>query len=244
MVHVIQFDITGSITYENNSMLLLEDMLQNEHEEEIGGIVVWINSGGGSFCAAQDMITMLKSAEVPVVSVIGEICASAAYYTILESNYIIARPASLVGGLCASLDHFDYSGLHKKIGVQRKAYSNGALKSMLSPFGICDAKKESAATDEILNDLDMQFYEYIKANRNGVLELEKYTDGRLITGRMANSAGLVDGCGGIRDAYTKITEILGISLDDLNIIKPQLESFKDQGQIDVVSTLLDSLHIR
>lgn len=100
--------------------------------EGYSGIIAWINSGGGSFCAAQDMVCTLARAGLPPVAVVGELCASAAYYFALGFEHIIARPASLLGGLRSSLEVVNYSKAHAHWGMTRNFYSNALPRAAVA----------------------------------------------------------------------------------------------------------------
>lgn len=220
MSKVALINITGNITYESDAVALFESFFSSGAASEYAGLIAWINSGGGSFCAAQDMSEALAEAGVPSVAVVGEVCASAAYYLALGFGRIVARPGSLVGGLCASLDVANHSRLYDRLGICKQGYTNGVLKHMLSPHAGASAPGEEQAIKNILDDLDGLFHGYLRERRPQV-DLGSLADGRLVSGVSAYRAGLVDALGGVPEATRAIANALGVETVEVELIEPE-----------------------
>jgi protease-4 len=139
---------------------------------------------------------------------VGELCTSAAYYFALGFEHVIARPASLLGGLRSSLEVVNYSKAHAHWGLTRNFYSNGPLKRMLSPHAADLAAGEEQAIGVILADLDDQFHGFLRQRRPAAKLAETFFDGRLVSGLRAHQAGLVDALGGVSEAAQAIARIL------------------------------------
>lgn len=208
MSKVALLHITGNLTYESDAVALWEAFVGAIDRDEYSGIVAWINSGGGSFCAAQDMVSALVRTGLPSVAVAGELCASAAYYFALGFEQVLARPASLLGGLCSSLEVANYSKAHANWGIARKFYSNGPLKRMLNPYAADLAAGEDQAIQAILTDLDDQFHGFLRERRPAAKYVEEFFDGRLVSGVRAHQVGLVDALGGVSEAANVIARML------------------------------------
>lgn len=244
MKNVALITISGNIAYENDSITLLEAFLTNEQCKEYAGILLWINSGGGSFCVAQDISAMLQRSAIPCVAVIGELCASAAYYIATATHRIIAQPASLVGGLCASIDVANYAKIHEKIGVQRIAYGNGQMKQMLSPYTGAPSEGEIAAIKDILDDLDRDFHSFIEKRRPHGLDLKRYFDGRLLSGVRAHKVGLVDELGGLYEATKAMAHVLDSEAIEITSLEPETDDAPaNKSASDFVSSLFTALRI-
>ena len=244
MKNVALITISGNIAYENDSIALLESFFSNGQSEKYAGILLWLNSGGGSFCVAQDISAMLQRSTLPCVAVIGELCASAAYYIALAAHRIIAQPASLVGGLCASIDVANYAKVHEKIGVQRIAYGNGQMKQMLSPYTGAPSEGEIAAIKDILDDLDHDFHSFIEKRRPQGLDLKRYFDGRLLSGMRALKVGLVDELGGLHEATKAMAHVLDSAAIEITSLEPEPNDVPiNKSASDLVSSLFAALHI-
>lgn len=208
MSKVALLHITGNLTYESDNVALWEAFVGAIDRDEYSGLIAWINSGGGSFCVAQDMVSALARAGLPSVAVAGELCASAAYYFALGFEQVLARPASLLGGLRSSLEVANYSKAHANWGISRKFYSNGPLKRMLSPHTADLAAGEEQAIQAILTDLDDQFHGFLRERRPAAKHVKEFFDGRLVSGVRAHQVGLVDALGGISEATNVIARML------------------------------------
>lgn len=219
MSKVALLHITGNLTYESDAVALWESFVGTMDRNEYSGIIAWINSGGGSLCAAQDMVCTLAGAGLPSVAVVGELCASAAYYFALGFEHVIARPASLLGGLRSSLEVVNYSKAHARWGMTRNFYSNGPLKRMLSPYAADLAAGEEQAIEAILTDLDEQFHGFIRQRRPAAKQAEAFFDGRLISGVRAHQAGLVDALGGVSEAAQAIARMLEQASVEIEMIQ-------------------------
>jgi len=219
MSKVALFHITGNLTYESDAVALWESFVGAMDRDEYSGIIAWVNSGGGSFCVAQDMVCTLARARLPSVAVVGELCASAAYYFALGFEHVVARPASLLGGLRSSLEVVNCSKAHAHRGMIRTFYSNGPLKQMLSPHAAELAAGEEQAIEAILTDLDEQFHGFLRQRRPEVKRAEAFFDGRLISGLRAHQAGLVDALGGISEASQAIAQVLQRASVEIEMIQ-------------------------
>ncbi len=82
-----------------------------------------------------DEILRLKALhQKPVYAVVGETCASAAYYIAAAADEIYVDKASLVGSIGVLLDGFGFTGTMEKLGVERRLLTAGANEGMLDPF--------------------------------------------------------------------------------------------------------------
>lgn len=245
MKQVALINIMGDISYENEAVALIETIFAKEDDTEFAGLIVWINSGGGSFCVAQNVYDSLRRSHIPIIAVVGELCASAAYYAALAADHIVAQPASLVGGLCSSLESGNYVGLHDKLGVCRTIHSNGQLKQMLSPYVRRSNEGENKAIQDILDDMDSQFLGLFRERRPHVPNENQCTDGRLISGMRAKQFGLVDSLGGLFEATQKMAALLGTDNIELVSIEPDGDhaALRVTDPARMVSTLLAALHL-
>ncbi len=89
-----------------------EEICQNIHsaveDNNVRAIVLRVNSGGGSPSAAQEIAIEIEKAQkqgVPViVSMGGDLAASAAYYISAPADYIFANPSTNTGVYWSHLD--------------------------------------------------------------------------------------------------------------------------------------------
>ena len=241
MYKIALISISGNISYENESILALDQLLNDC--DEFQAFALWIVSGGGSLAVAHDLSTRILKSGIPSVAIIGELCASAAYYLALSTGRIVANPAALIGGLCASLEIAKYGNLHKKIGLQRITYGSGALKGMLSPYGELDiSADEMSAIKDILSDLDSLFHNFLNERRPKSVDLGALHDGRLVSGVRALCLGLVDELGGIEEGIKYVCEELQSTEFEIVSIESDSTSNVD-SQVSPINFLISHFNL-
>ena len=89
---------TGSITTDKDRLKVLEELGEND---QVKAVIVAINSPGGTTAGGEELYEALGKlrAKKPVVAVIDELGASAAYMTAIATDRIFARRLSIVGSI-------------------------------------------------------------------------------------------------------------------------------------------------
>ncbi|MEW6042487.1 MAG: signal peptide peptidase SppA [Elusimicrobiota bacterium] len=181
---------------------------------EIKGILVRINSPGGSVAACQEIfseIMRLKKLGKPVVASMGDLAASGGYYVASACSKIVANPGTLTGSIGVILELGNVQELFKKIGVKIETIKSGEHKDSGSPFRQLTLK-EREMFQELVNDAYAQFIDAITAGRN--MDKEKVinlADGSVYTGSQALELGLVDTLGNDLDAIDVLKQLAKIS---------------------------------
>ena len=165
-------------------------------DPDVSVILIDINSGGGTIVASKELMRAVRSAEKPVVAYINELGASGAYYAASAADEIIADEDSLTGSIGAVSQVDNYAGLMEKLGLNVSMVASGEYKSMASPFDEFTGE-ERALLQEIVDGAYGAFRADILKNRPSLdaERLDAVSDGRLLSGRQALEAGLVDHTG-------------------------------------------------
>ena len=164
-------------------------------------VVLLINSPGGSPVQAgmmNDEILRLKAKhKKPVYAVVGETCASAAYYIAVSADKIYVDKASIVGSIGVLMDGFGFTGLMDKLGVERRLLTAGENKGFLDPFS-AQSDKQRAFAQTMLNQIHQQFISVVKAGRGQRLkETPEMFSGLFWSGQQAVELGLADQLGNL-----------------------------------------------
>ncbi|NJS36252.1 MAG: S49 family peptidase [Brachymonas sp.] len=165
------------------------------------GVVLLINSPGGSPVQAgiiNDEIRRLKAIhKKPVIAVVEETCASAAYYIAVAADSIVVDKASIVGSIGVLMDSFGFTGLMEKLGVERRLMTAGENKGFLDPFSPqSEAQKKHA--QGMLDQIHKQFIDTVKAGRGTKLkETPDMFSGLFWSGQQAVELGLADSLGNL-----------------------------------------------
>lgn len=163
------------------------------------GVILAINSPGGSPVFAgqvHDAILQFKHEhKKPVMAVIGDTGASAAYYIAVAADKIFVDRASIVGSIGVVSEGFGFTDLMRRWGVERRVYVSGANKAFLDPFLPQDAAQK-AHIQTLLDDIHEQFKAAVKAGRGARLKVTRDTfSGLFWTGERAIALGLADAYG-------------------------------------------------
>jgi protease-4 len=199
---------------------ILEDLRDFREDSAIKAIVLRIDSPGGSVAPSQEIHEAVKkTAEIkPVVVSMGSVAASGGYYIAVAGQQIVANPGTMTGSIGVIMEFANYEELLKKIGWQNIVVKSGRFKDIGSPNRpMSDADRQLLQT--MIDDVQSQFVSAVAQGRNLSLEkVKEVADGRIMTGRQALAAGLVDKLGGLETAIDLAAELAGI--DDPKVVYP------------------------
>lgn len=170
---------------------------------KINAVVLAIDSGGGSPVEAERIYRAVdawkKETGKPVVAVIGNIGASAAYMIALHTDRIYAAQYSLIGSVGAVLQGWDFHRALDRLSVSQRVYASGNLKSMLNPFLPMSPEAEAKAKN-LVQVMGMQFRDELDRLRAGKLKAGvNYSSSEVWGGLEAQRVGMVDEIGTLDD---------------------------------------------
>lgn len=193
--HIARIVVNGVI---NTDPARLDAIARMGTDENVKAVIVAINSPGGTTAGGEELYEALSklSADKPVVATIAELGASAAYMTAIGANRIFARRLSIVGSIGVYYSHVNAGKLMQTIGVDFDKVQTGPLKAEPD----IDDPMVGVVRQSLQELVDNSFEWFVDIvaerraiDRNRVLEL---ADGRIMTGRQAIEAALVDEVGG------------------------------------------------
>lgn len=212
--HIARVIIDGTIATDPLRRAILEDLAE---DEAVTSVIVQINSPGGTTAGGEELYEGLSALrdKKPVVAVINEVGASAAYMTAIASDRIYARRLSIVGSIGVLYMHLDASKLFETVGLDYDKVATGPLKAE-PDIDEAMAPNVRASLQALVDDSYDWFVDIVaerrELNRNKVVQL---ADGRVLTGRQALNEKLIDSIGGELEAESWIKEKL--ELEDTNI---------------------------
>jgi len=192
--HIARVVIDGTIASDPTRRAILNDLAENEN---VSAVIVQINSPGGTTAGGEELyegLMRLREAK-PVVSVINELGASAAYMTAVGSDRIYARRLSIVGSIGVLVMHLDASKLFETIGLDYDKVSTGPLKA--EPDIDEPMADDVRASYQSLVDDSYNWFVDIVADRRELARTDvlRLADGRVLTGRQALDEKLIDAIG-------------------------------------------------
>jgi protease-4 len=210
--HIARLVIDGTIASDPDRLERIEELAE---DPSVRAVIVAINSPGGTTAGGEELYEALGRlrASKPTVAVIKELGASAAYMTAIGTDRIFARRLSIVGSIGVLYQHFNAGKLLDTIGVDLDKVASGPLKAEPD----FDEPMTGPARDSIaaLVDDSFQWFVDIVAERR---RLERpaalaLADGRIVTGRVALEAGLIDAIGGESEAVQWLEQEHGLTPD-------------------------------
>jgi protease IV len=178
----------------------LKTAFESQH---VKAVVLSIDSPGGAPVEAERIYGAIKQLRAanpkPVVAVINNIGASAAYMVALHADRIVAARYSLVGSVGAIMQGWDFHKAMERFDVAARVYASGDLKSMLNPYTAMSAAADNKAKD-LVAKMGQQFRSELDVQRKGKLKPGiDYSSGEVWGGIEAKDVGLIDELGTIDD---------------------------------------------
>lgn len=193
----------GSGTYNHQYILNSIDAMMNDDENK--GIIMYINTPGGSVFASDELHLKIKEYQEetgrPVYSSMQSQATSGGYYISASCDKIIANRNCWTGSIGVTMGTiYDVTGLLEKAGIKTQTITSGKNKAMGS-----STEKMTDEQREILQSLIDEAYDQfvgIVADGRGMKESEvrKLADGRIYTALQAKKLGLIDKIGTFEEA--------------------------------------------
>ncbi len=202
-------EIEGIIS---ESKQITEDIIRFKEDDDIKGVILRINSPGGSVGPTQEIyreVIKLKEKKKVFVSM-GSVCASGGYYVAAAGDRVYANPSTITGSIGVIMQSVILADLMKKIGIQSNTIKAGDLKDAGTPFRAM-TREERAYLDNVVKNIHEQFIKDVAASRAmEPRKARKLADGRIYTGLQAKEFGLVDNIGNFYDTVDDFKEVLNI----------------------------------
>ena len=178
-------------------------------DKRVQGILVRINSPGGSATASDRIYHALKKAAAvkPCVTLIDDVAASGGYYIAAATPHIIAHQSSITGSIGVFSVMPEMTAMRSKLGVHRHVLST-APRATLMDTGAFNEEKRAALT-ELVTDIDQRFKGIVAEARD--LEpaaVDALADGKVYLAAEALGKELIDATGTYADAIAYLTEQL------------------------------------
>lgn len=198
-------------------------------KKEVKGLLLDINSPGGTVAAVQDIYNALnyfRSKNKPVVAVMRDVAASGGFYIAMAADKIVAQPGTMTGSIGVIMQTTNAQELLKKIGVDLNAIKSGQNKDIGAIYKELDPEQK-LLLQEMIDETYQQFFEAVKQGRPNVDVnlLTIYADGRVFTGAKAKALGLIDELGGEEKAKELLSQITGIK--DVKILNQRNKFVED-----------------
>ena len=230
----IAFSDTSTVLFPSGADLILKQIKLIKEDKNVKGILIKINSPGGTVGASQEIYQALLNCKedlnIPIVAQIGDVGASGGYYIALAADKIFANAGSLVGSIGVILGNINVRELANDNGVYAQVYTGGKYKDQLSMWRDPTAE-EKDLLGNLVDNVHGQFKKALQENRAiSDSDLEKVAEGQIFTGSLAQEVNLIDNIGSFQDAISYIGSETGLG-DDPHIISKSKNAFYDVASI-------------
>ncbi|HWC89576.1 MAG TPA: S49 family peptidase [Pirellulales bacterium] len=180
-------------------------------DENVGGILLRIDSPGGTVAGTPDLAKAVAYAasKKPVYAYAEDLCASGAYWVASQATELWCNANAIVGSIGAYMVVEDSSGAAAAAGVKVHVVRSGEMKGAgmpgteITPEQLADFKIRVDAFHE-------QFVAAVAAGREiPTAAAAKVADGRVHVGEAAKALDLVDEVGSEQEVVTRLRAEMG-----------------------------------
>ncbi len=188
-------------------------------DEKIKGVVVRVNSPGGSATASESIRQALKKLanKKPTVVSMGRVAASGGYWVSCIGTPIYAEKATITGSIGVFSMKLSFGTLLRRIGVKVETI---ALDDSAEAFAVHRAwsKEDTTTLSKTIDEVYGKFLALVSEARDiPVEEVRPLAGGRIWSGTQAKAVGLIDEIGGVDDCLAMIAKKAELP-DDYQVI--------------------------
>ena len=206
----------GPIMYDENTgnniaitpVSIAEKIKQLKKVNNLKGVVLRINSPGGSALSAELIYQMFSEMPVPVYVSMGSTAASGGYYIAMAGDKIFADKSTITGsvGVVSTIPKIKKAA--GNLGIDSSSITRGKYSDLYDPF--VDLSEES--TERLrtsMQDTYKEFKSRVEKNRGIPADkLEEYAQGKIWLGDEAKEIGLIDQIGSLDDTIQTMAKDL------------------------------------
>lgn len=229
---------------------MVPDIVKLADDKNVKGLVLRVNSGGGSAFASEqiwDALEYFKSKGKPFYVSMGDMAASGGYYISCGADKIYADHTTLTGSIGVFGLIPDFSNLAtEKLGVTFATVQTNANAAFPSVMTGLSEQQIDALQKSVENTYDQFTYRVAQGRDMSQDSVKMIAEGRVWTGGAALGLGLVDEIGSLNAAVTAIADELGMDADKV-VTYPNIEDkffaqflSKARKNMDIGNVTLDS----
>jgi signal peptide peptidase SppA len=183
--------------------------IQQEYKDAIDsgarGILLDINSPGGTVAGTPETADLIGSKKVPTVAHADELMASAAYYIGAGADAIVASRSAMIGSIGVYIPWVDYSARIKAMGLRPDPIVNsgGDLKALGFGGTLTDAQR--AHLQESVDADFAAFQDHVRTFRSVPNDAMR---GQVLKGKATVDSNLVDQIGDMSAAREKLLSLI------------------------------------
>lgn len=192
-----------------SSSEILEEIKKAKDDENIKGVLLLVDSPGGSLSPSVEIALAIKSLNEtkPVLAYATGTMASGSYLSSIWAEKIYANPGSFIGSIGVIMQGFNISELTKKVGITDQTISAGEFKQTGTIMREW-TEKEKMALQEIVNkSYDFFVSEVANARKLDINKKDEWANARVFLGADALKVGLIDKVSNYYEARSELEKM-------------------------------------
>lgn len=192
--------------------LIIKSLKKARNDHSIKGIVLRVNSPGGSALASELIWRELEltKKEKPLVVSMGDYAASGGYYLSCNADYIYAEPTTITGSIGVFGTVLNLEDVSSRFGINAEQ-----VRTNKNPFYSAFEPMSDDYRDVLkqgIEEIYSTFLNHVSEGRKmDVAAVNEIAQGRVWSGIDAVKIGLVDEIGTLEDAIAHAAELAEIS---------------------------------
>lgn len=228
---------------------LIEEIRKIQEDDHIKGVVLRVNSPGGSAYASEQICQAIKELKAvkPVVVSMGDYAASGGYYISSNADSIFAAPTTLTGSIGIFGLSFNMEELAKKVGLHFDLVKTNQYGDFGSAYREMTAGEKALMQGHIEKGYDLFVGRCAEGRHMDPQEIRKIAEGRVWTGEQALSIGLVDKLGYLDDAIACAAGMAGLEEyrtvafpEKKDAMTQLMESFSMGARLKIVNSSIEN----
>lgn len=179
-------------------------------DPNISGIVLFVDSPGGSVDGTEELSQAVQSSAKPIVAFVDGLAASAAVWVASQAKsiFINQETTAFFGSIGVFSTLINQAEALKQNGIEVKIIRDSTSPNKARPNAIEIATEEDViATVSELDKIKSTFVSYVKNGRGNRLKEGNHYDGSVFNGEDAVKRGLVDKVGTLQDAVNEAAKL-------------------------------------
>lgn len=204
------------------SASVVEQIFAARQNDQIKGLVLRINSPGGSALASDEIYRALmrykEETKKPVIVSMADVAASGGYWIAMAGDEIYANPSTITGSIGIYAGKVNFERLYDKLGVKHTVIKTNEKADQNS-----NHRAYSDAEKQVIQNNLLDFYRVFidrvsKGRKLDIKQVEEVAQGRIYTGDQALKIKLVDKLGDLSDAIARVKAKADIRTADVGVV--------------------------
>ena len=207
--NLAQIDLKDVI---GENTLILEQIYKLKEDESIKGVLLNIDSPGGSLSASVELSEAIKElSEIkPVLAYASGTMASGSYYAAIWADKIYANKGSFIGSIGVIIQGANLEELANKIGIKEQVVKAGEYKEAGTVMREWSELERKQLQDLANQSYEMFYADVAKARNIDIKTKDKWANARVFLAKDALKFGLIDGVSsyfGARDELAVLARV-------------------------------------